>query len=297
MCLTSLLALHSPANNLEFSPCTYRPHWASCWSYSRLRKTLTLMWSSDVPSGVFSCCFCCPCVQAALHSVAEYTKHLDCPWFGSTHSPWGWSSVIPHGNSNCCLSGSSVYNTVQGDPAPFSVLNLICRYVRRSWSHTAGSARSSTRWTCSRTFPRAWPRGCCTHAHSTAGCSHRAPPMCGCIPSPESQGFPAFDLLHSNWAICSHTAGLPSGSVFFAGFSLSGVTFFSVCLISVCCFHTYPLKNGLSSQRRTWFSSTSSQRRTQKHRDSGSPLTSALLQPESKWRTFGCGLSLIRNMG
>lgn len=204
--------------------------------------------------------------------------------------------AVPCGKSSCHLRGSCLYQTVQDSLAVFSVFTLTCRCVHQSWSRTSGSAHSSTRQTCTRTFPRAWQHGCCTRAHSRGGCSHRLPLRCGYIPSPESQGSPVFGLQHSNWVICSHTAGHLLRSVFFAGFSLSCVAFFSVCLIFVCCFRTYPLKNDQPFQRRTSFSNKFSQHRTRKHRDNGNPLTSALLQPESKERmAFGCGLSFIRN--
>lgn len=162
----------------------------------------------------------------------------------------------------------------------FSV--LICRCVHRSWSRISGSARSSTTQTCTHTSPRAWQHGCCTRAHNRGGCSRQVPLRCGYIPFPEFQGSPVFGLQHNSWVICSHTAGLLSQLVFFVGFSLSCVAFFSVCLIFVCCFHTYPLKNGQSFQRRTLFSNKFSQHRTQKHHDNGNPLTSASLQPKSK---------------
>lgn len=251
----------------------------------------------NVSSGVLFCCFSCPCMQAAVHSVAlSYAKCLNYPFFSNTYSPEADPPAIPHNKSNCGLGCCCMYQTAWDGLALFSVIHLICRCVRRSWSHTSGSARSSTRQTYTHTFPHAGQRGCCTHAHSRGGCSHRVPLRCGYIPFPESQGCPVFGLPHSNLVICSHTAGPLSQLVFFAGFSLSCVAFFSVCLISVCCFHTYPLKNGQSCQRTTLFSNRFSQHRTQKHRDNGSPLTSALLQPESKGRmTFGCGLSFIGN--
>lgn len=211
--------------------------------------------------------------------------------------PWGWSPCNPTTTRVIAACAAVVYTKQRRAVWPLvSVLHLICRCVRRSWSRTSGSARSSTRQTCIRTSPRAWQRGCCTRAHSRGGCSRRVRPRCGYIPFPESQGSPIFGLRHSNWAICSHTAGLLSRLVFFAGFFLSCVAFFSVCLIFVCCFHTYLSDSGQSFQRRTLFSSKFSQHRTQKHRDNGNPLTSALLQPESKERmTYGRGLSFIRN--
>lgn len=180
--------------------------------------------------------------------------------------------------------------------AGFPVLHATCRCVRRSCSRTSCSARSSTTRTCTRSAPRSGGRGCCSRARSTAGYSPRGPATCGYTPCPASRGSPAFGPQHSNWAICSRTAGPPSQWVFSSGSSLSCVAFSSVCLIFVCCFRTYPLKTGQSFQRMTWFSNKFSLRRTQKHHDSGSPQTSALLQPESKGRTtFGCGLSFIRN--
>lgn len=232
-------------------------------------------------------------VYSAVVSVAA---HLHYALSGSTCSPWGrslwnptwwqwwqplWQLRAPHR---------------VGGLAMVAVLDLTCRCARRSWSRTSCSARSSTRRTCTRTFPRVWPRVCCTLGHSTAGYSPRGPAMCGYILFPECQGSPVFGPRHSNWVICSHTAGPLSQLVFFSGFSLSCVAFFSVCVIFVCCFHTYPLKTGQSFQRMTWFSNKFSQHRTQKHHDNGNPQTSALLQPESKGRTtFGCGLSFIRN--
>lgn len=234
-----------------------------------------------------------PDVYSAVLSVEAC---LDYPLSGSTCSPWGcslwnptwWQGLLP-------LQQLCAPHRVEG-LAMFPVLHLTCRCVRRSWSHTSCSARSSTRQTCTRTFPRAWQHGCCTRAHSTAGYSPRAPATCGYTLFPESQGSPASGLQHSNWVICSHTAGPLSQLVFSSGSSLSCAAFFSVCLIFVCCFHTYPLKTGQSFQRMTWFSNRFSQHRTQKHHDNGNPQTSALLQPENEGRiTFGCGLSFIRN--
>lgn len=285
MCLTSLLALHPLADKILCSlHCTCRPHWSSrCCGYSSPREILTLTrrWLKCAIGSLslllwLSLCAGCSPLMAFIHQLFGVRPVWRClfPRRRIPHSPRP---------SNCCLRGSWAHSPLRGDLA-VSVLSPTCRCVRQSWSRTADSARSSTRQTCTHTSPRAWPRVCCTRARSTAGCSHRVHLTCGCIPCPESQGSPVSDLRRSNWAICSRTAGLLSGLVFFSGSSLSCVTFFSACLIPVCCFHTYPLKTGQSFQRRTWFSSKFSQRTTQKHRDNGSPLTSALLQPESKGR-------------
>lgn len=235
-----------------------------------------------------------PDVYSAVLSVEA---HLDYPWCGSTCSPRGDPSEIPHGDSDCCPAAGQLCAAHRlAALAVFPALHLTCRCARRSWSRTSCSARSSTRRTCTRSAPRAARRGCCTRARSTAGCSPRAPATCGYIPCPECQGSPGFGLPRSNWAICSHTVSPLSQLGFFSGFSLSCVAFFSVCPIFVCCFHTSPLKTGQSFQRMTWFSNKFSQHRTQKHHDNGNPQTSVLLQPESKERTtFGCALSFIRN--
>lgn len=173
------------------------------------------------------CCLSCPCMQPDVYSaVLSVEACLDYPLSGSTCSPWGrslwnptwWQWLLP-------LQQLCAPHRVDGW-AVFPVLHLTCRCVRRSWSHTSCSARSSTRQTCTRTFPRAWRRGCCTRAHSTAGYSPRVPARCGYILFPESQGSPVFGLRHSNWVICSHTAGPLFQLGFFSGFSLSCVAFF-----------------------------------------------------------------------
>lgn len=159
---------------------------------------------------------------------------------------------------------------------------FICKCEHRSCSRIFCSAHSNTKQICSHISPHAGLRECYIHDHNRGGCSHLVLQRFGYTPFPGSQGYPVCDLQHSSWGTCEYTADLLYGLVSCAGFFLSSVAFFSVCLKPGCCFHTYLLKNCQSCQSWTWFSSMFSGHRTQRLHDNGNRLSSVLPQPKAK---------------
>lgn len=155
-----------------------------------------------------------------------------------------------------------------------------CMCECRSWFHSDGSARSSTRWTCTRSAPHDAPRVCCIHGRSIEGCSCLARQMYGCTGAPESRPRPTACPPHNNWVTCWGRWAPPvRWAPAFVPFPCDGTC--AWCgLAPVRCSHNGPLGSCLHAQRMPWSSSMSLQHRSLRRHDSGSPSTLSLLQPD-----------------
>lgn len=163
-----------------------------------------------------------------------------------------------------------------------SAHTFICMCECHSWSRSAGSAHSSTRWTCTRSAPHDAPRVCCIRGRSTVSCSRLARQMCGCTGALESRSPPVACPPHNNWVTCWGIWALPDGWAF----AVVPFPYDGICawygLAPVRYSHNGPLGSCLHAQRMPWSSSMSLQHRSLRRHDSGSPSTSSWLQPNKK---------------
>lgn len=172
--------------------------------------------------------------------------------------------------------------------SPYISLSLarpsICTCECHSWSRSVGSARSSTRWTCTRSVPHDAPHVCCIHGHSTASCSRPARQMCGYSGAPESRPRPTAGPPRNNWVTCWGRWAPPGQWACAAVPFLCDGTCAWCGLAPVRYSHNAPLGSSLHAQRMPWSSNMSLQHRSLRRHDSGSPSTMSWPQPTWKQR-------------